>query len=363
MGSVNRQIQPSIVLQAAEWFVRNRGEDLSCADRAAFADWLKSSPLHIEEYLKTAVMSHDLHAAAGSLNAAVELLLSEARSDPTENVVPVWGRTTAHDPASSSRLRTRAGRVAAVAAAVVIAFAAAIWIERDGQRFGLPKGFATVHGEQRSWLLPDGTSLNLNSDSAVTVRYDKRERLVQIERGQVLFQVVHENGRRFRVVAGGTGVIAVGTEFEVFRKSGSTLITVAEGKIAVFTGAAPLTSTRATLPGGTIPVTAGEQLEVDDDSPAAKPSMVNVQQAMAWMQRQIAFERRPLGEIAAEFNRYTAVPIVVQNDRLRGLLISGVFSAYDTESFVAFVSRLDDVEIHRTAECILVSVDVNAGQR
>ena len=75
---------------------------------------------------------------------------------------------------------------------------------------------------------------------------------------------------------------------------------------------------------------------------------------MAWVQRQVAFTERPLGEVAEEFNRYGAVPIIVQSERLRELPISGIFNAYDTDSFVAFIGRLDGVEIDRTAQRILV---------
>ena len=81
------------------------------------------------------------------------------------------------------------------------------------------------------------------------------------------------------------------------------------------------------------------------------------QQAVAWVQRQVAFTERPLGEVAAEFNRYGAVPIIVQSERLRELPISGIFNAYDTDSFVAFIGRLDGVEIDRTPGGILVRAD------
>jgi hypothetical protein len=36
--------------------------------------------------------------------------------------------------------------------------------------------------------------------------------------GQVLFQVAHDSSRRFRVVAGAAGAIAVRTEFDVYPK-------------------------------------------------------------------------------------------------------------------------------------------------
>jgi transmembrane sensor len=376
VATVDDKTQLLIARQAAEWFVRNRGVVISAEDRARFAAWLRSSPLHIEEYLKTAVISRDLHAAIDTMDVDIEALLADVHSDAAANVVPMRGHDGAMGEEMSSDRATRplpsnaspraSGwrrgfawrlgpiQVAATLATVIAVLAGVVWTERDGQRFGLPKHFVTAHGEQRSWLLPDGTSLNLNSDSAVTVRYDDHERLVQIDRGQALFQVVHESRRRFRVQSGDIGVIAVGTAFEVFRKPHSTVVTVAEGRVAVFTHDSPRPTSLATLPAAPVSVSAGEQVQIVDHTPPAKPATVNVQQAMAWVQREIAFDQRPLGEVAADFNRYSAVPIVIQSDRLRDLAVSGVFSAYDTDSFIAFISRLDGAQIERSRDRIIV---------
>lgn len=344
----------SVAREAADWFVRNRAKTLSERDRAAFAEWLKLSPLHIEEYLKTAVTSRDLRTAIDSMEMDIDVLIRDALAQRDVTIVAFTERAPSEHPRVSRGWHIPLTRVVAIAASALLILGGLIVLERDGQRFGIPKDFVTEHGEQRSWLLPDGTGLSLNSDSVVTVQYNSRERLVKVKRGQALFQVAHESARRFRVSAGETGVIAVGTEFDVFRKSGSTLVTVVEGTVAVFTGDVPRVTSRASLPSKALAVVAGEQVQVNDDLRPAQPAKVNVQQAVAWLQRQIAFDQRPLGEVAAEFNRYGQVPILVQTDSLRDLRISGVFNAYDTDSFLTFISRLDGVQIDRTAARILI---------
>ena len=355
--SRDEEVRVSIAQEAAVWFVRNRAKAVSAQERAAFGLWLKSSPMHVEEYLKTAVIARDLHAAIDPSHPDFKSWLEDAQAD--DNVTSLVPRNRNQ----SENLEVQAGRlkrfrpIATIAATILMVIVGVLWLQRDGERFGLPRRFVTVHAEQGSWLLPDGTSMSLNSDSAVTVRYNTHERVIEVERGQALFHVAHERARRFRVIAGEAGVIAVGTEFDVFRKSGSTQVTVVEGKVAVFSGEAPAMTTSAVLPLQTLSVGAGEQIQVADHSPPARARTVNVQQAVAWVQRQVAFTERPLGEVAAEFNRYGAVPIVVQSERLRELPISGIFNAYDTDSFVAFIGRLDGVEIDRTPQRILVRAD------
>ena len=356
MSKDDEEVRVSIAQEAAVWFVRNRAKAVSAQERAAFGLWLKSSPMHVEEYLKTAVIARDLHAAIDPSHPDFKSWLEDAQSDDETSVVPLHRHPSRELEVQAGRLK-RLRPIAAIAATILMVIVGVLWLQRDGERFGVPRRFVTVHAEQGSWLLPDGTSMSLNSDSAVTVRYNAHERVIEVERGQALFHVAHERARRFRVIAGEAGVIAVGTEFDVFRKSGSTQVTVVEGKVAVFSGEAPEMTTSAVLPPQTLSVGAGEQIQVVDHSPPVRASAVNVRQAVAWVQRQVAFTERPLGEVAAEFNRYGAVPIIVQSERLRELPISGIFNAYDTDSFVAFIGRLDGVEIDRTPQRILVRAD------
>ena len=79
-------------------------------------------------------------------------------------------------------------------------------------------------------------------------------------------------------------------------------------------------------------------MHVDAGGVLAQPTPVDVQQTLAWLQRQIAFEQRPLGEVADEFNRYGSIPVEIDDAALRALPISGVFDAYDIDSFVAFLA-------------------------
>ena len=66
------------------------------------------------------------------------------------------------------------------------------------------------------------------------------------------------------------------------------------------------------------------------------------------------FANHPLGEVVAEFNRYGRVPIEVEDEALRSVPITGVFDAYDTDSFVVFLATLDNVVVQRTPSRIRV---------
>jgi transmembrane sensor len=348
------QVRAAVAQQAGTWFIANQSGPLEHAERAAFMSWLKASPVHVEEYLGVALVAHDLPAAADDSQMPLESLIELARTDHSDDVVSLEAFAPVPMPAPP---RTRAplqwSFVTTAAAMVLVLGASALWWMRDGEFLGLPKSYQTVHGEQIVAELPDGTELRLNTNSAVTVRFTREERVVEMARGQALFTVARDEHRRFRVTAGDVHVIAVGTRFDSYRKPDTTIVTVVEGRVAVLAGRPPPPG-GAGIPAGAVRVNQGYQLRVDTGGGSAHPIPVDVQQAVAWLQRKIAFERRPLGEVADEFNRYVSGPIEIDDAALRALPISGVFDAYDIDSFVAFLQTLDGVRVERTGAQIRV---------
>jgi transmembrane sensor len=349
------QIRAAVAQQAGTWFILNQSGPLEHRERAAFMAWLKASPIHVEEYLGVALIAHDLPAAAEEPEMPIESLIALALADNTEDVVvPLEPSLTERKVAPRTVLAERGWSFAASLAAMVLLLAgAALWWVRDGELLGLPKSFQTAHGEQAAVRLPDGSQLHLNTDSAVTVRYGRNERVVELARGQALFTVVPGDPRRFRVTAGNIHVLALGTRFDTYRKPDATIVTVVEGSVAVLAGRPPAPAVTGIPPGATR-VNAGYLAHVDTGEVPAQPMAADVQQTVAWLQRKIAFERRPLGEVADEFNRYVSIPIEIDDPALRALPISGVFDAYDVDSFLAFLQTLDGVRVERASTRIRV---------
>ncbi|HZI26677.1 MAG TPA: FecR domain-containing protein [Gemmatimonadaceae bacterium] len=347
MTPSEEQVRAAVAQQAGTWFIANQSGSLEQAERADFMAWLKASPIHVEEYLGVALVAHDLPAAAEDPRLPLESLLELARADDTDRVVPIEASLSVREPARRIRAPYRRSFATSIAAVALLLAASVLWWMRDGEFLGLPKAYQTAHGEQAVAQLPDGTELHLNTDSAVTVRYTRSERVVEIARGQALFTVARDDHRRFRVAAGDVHVVAVGTRFDSYRRPDATIVTVVEGSVAVLSGSPPPPGVTG-FPPGALRVNAGYQVHVDTGGVSAQPIPVDVQQTVAWLQRKIAFEQRPLGEVADEFNRYVPIPIEIDEAALRALPISGVFDAYDIDSFVAFLQALDGVRVERT---------------
>jgi transmembrane sensor len=350
MTPSDEEVRTAIAQQAAEWFIANQAGPLPEEDGAAFLAWLKASPIHVREYLGVARVARHLPAAVGKPPVPLETFLAQAAALDGDSVVSLPRPV----PETKSPVVRRRSMAWPIAASLIALAAGVLWWAHDGELFGIPKTYQTAHGEQSVERLPDGSVLRLDTDSQATVRYSATERLIEIRRGQVLLEVAHENRRRFRVAAGDAGAIALGTRFDVYRKRSAAEFTVVYGEIAVFTGQPSWLRGGAGIPAAVQRVTAGYQVRVDGGVLSAHPVPVDLEQTLGWLQHKIVFEHRPLGEVAAEFNRYGKIPVEIEDEALRTLPVSGVFDAGDTESFVAFLETLPGVRVERSSERIRI---------
>ena len=359
MRSSNDPTRDVIAEQAAEWYVTNRSGSADHETRATFVAWLKASPVNVEEYLGVTAIAASVTSAAVDPEFDLDALVERARHSDT--VVAV-----AHAPSHRARQhaptrRTRAWSRIAIAASLLIGVATSvIWSTRDGERWDLPRTYRSARGATTVQQLPDGSTVHLDTDSQVTVRYSRGERLVDLDRGQAVFQVAHEGLRRFRVVAGAAQVIAVGTRFDVYRRAGSVTVAVVEGTVAVRLSPTTVGSLGDAPAEQEVRVGAGYEVDVREQ--LAVPRRSNIKAATAWLKGQIVFRDRALGEVAAEFNRYGSVPLEIDDQSLRAVLISGVFDAYDTDSFAAFLQTLGGVVVEKTPSRIRVR-SIAAGNR
>jgi transmembrane sensor len=352
------EVRKIIAKQAAEWFVNNWSAVAEEQERVAFMNWLRTSPLHVEEYLRIAAVSRDLKAVAADPRLSLEGLLADAGdddslSDEADHAAAV--RHPVERPRATRSSWLPAWRFGVIAAGLSVVLAGVLW-----HWAGVPKEaetavrFATAHGEQRSWTLTDGSVVQLNTDSAVRVEFEPKERLIELTQGQVYFSVAKIPNRRFRVVVNGVNIVAVGTQFDIYRRDQSVLVTVTEGRIAVYGGgknAAPDTASS----GQPVNVGAGEQIRINAGAVLEEPTKAVINQNESWRSGRIVFEDQPLSDVVEQFNRYAKLPIGVSDPELRSVRISGEFDAHDIESFCTFLRRIDGVVVIRTPTSVDVS--------
>jgi transmembrane sensor len=362
-------VREQIAAEAAQWllaFQRNSGDR---PESTEFSDWLLRSPLHIEEFLSVSAAWFCMQLPdAGEYTTAA--LIEAAKRDATpSNIFSLPGSQAAR-PVSLHKPAARRGRylVAAAAAVMALVVGGSVWVLREGWPSGTR--FATALGEQWSVALSDGSIMFLNTDSEVRVRWTAHERHIDLLRGEARFQVAKNRARPFIVSTPDASVRAVGTIFDVRAEPTRTQVAVIEGLVQVDalsitadTGGrqARAKGTVSPAPASRMQLSAGQVAAVS--SAGIRPNEgASIKSIMAWMDRQLVFDDQPLSEVIAEFNRYRSVPIVLDDEQLATLKISGIFDASDPESLVAYLLRYEAVNVIHPNDGTLHLVGKRPGQ-
>jgi transmembrane sensor len=337
----------SIFEQAAHWWELLNSDSTSNSDQREFGEWVARSPERVEAFLQTA----RLVKAAKSPRVkwpvtSTEVLIRDAKASP-DTVLPFSAaRTTT---SVTGRATRRSGNRIAWAAAAVLLLGAALTLFMLEK----PQEFKTALGEQRSVLLADGSRMTLNTASTVEVKIHKSHREVLLVQGEALFEVAHDAARPFVVRAGSAVLKDMGTLFNVDMRLSATTVTVVEGEVGVESAMRESSGTTVGRgvgdAGGALMLRANERVVVTPAGVGTPQHGVNVAASVAWTQRQLMFEHRPLSEVAEEFNRYNKDRIEIDSAELKRREVTGVFEAKDPVSFVAFLSSVPGVEIREGA--------------
>jgi transmembrane sensor len=359
MTSNDEKIRAAIAEQAGDWFVGNDEGLPDVQDSADLAAWLKTSPVHIEEFLGVSVIARDLREARTHPDYSLEAILARARAEDEPGVHLL--RQPPSDAVRVGASRRWLAATLAMAACVLLSIGF-FWTWNGPNRHPTASDgmtalhFETRRGEQLTRRLADDSVLHLNTDSAITIRYGKHERVAVLTTGEADFEVAHEPERAFRVLAGSVEVSDLGTKFDVRLERDSTVVTVVEGKVAV--GPSTAAGRPAGSPWSDVQVGANQQVIISNGIwPPAKAAAVDAQRATAWLRREISFAHEPLEKVAAEFNRYAPKPIEIVTPGLQKLEISGVFATDDPAAFIAFLRSMEGVRVEETATRFRVSRD------
>ncbi len=228
-----------------------------------------------------------------------------------------------------------------------------------------PNLYTTATGEQSSVPLLDGSLVVLNTRSTLRVAFSEAYRDVHLADGEALFDVAKEAGRPFGVFTGKAVIQVVGTQFNVRTTADGVTVTVVEGVVDVSTAAAEDVVGTGALDGQNsgfdlprpVRLKVGQRAQIKSDSAETVIAEALVEDTIAWRQHRLVFNALPLKQVIEEFNRYKDPPVVIEDQTLESLPISGVFRSNNRDSFLQFLSRMELAESStRTDGTIVLTV-------
>ncbi len=319
---MNRTPEPSETqTQAAAWLVRLDAEN-SAATLAQWRQWLSEDARHRAAYLRLENSWHhadclkNLQPLDGTVDASVLETFPGTCTFPQKRPPPLRPEVV---------YRTLA------AALALISLVLAAWLCIAKPNRGVHR---TELGGFERVMLPDGSTILLNTNSEIRVRFNSRRRAIALIRGEALFHVAPDARRPFDVEAGDTTVSAIGTSFAVRLQAPRRIeVLVAQGRVAIDPQAAP--ARPSTL-------AANEDATIDAGSPPHVERMdaEGMARKLAWTQGNLWFEQQTLAGAVAEFNHYNRRKLVLADPAIATLRIGGSFEATDPDAFVTALQHV-----------------------
>ncbi|KGK40896.1 hypothetical protein LH51_12070 [Nitrincola sp. A-D6] len=304
---------------AAQWYARLCSEDAGPVDEHALQQWLNSDPIHLWAWQRVDQLQARLgqvpgHLALKTLERA-EQHFSVSRRSVLKGLVLMVG---------TGSLGMAAYRYAPVDH----------WLADHH----------TATGEIKHLTLDDGTTLTLNTASAVDIHFNANERLVLLREGEIMVTTASkniENPRPFIVQTPQGRVRALGTRFSV---------RVLEEKIqvAVFEHSVEVT-TRA---GSQSLCLAGQRLTFTADS--ASPPTELAPTDDAWTRQMLVVQNMRLDVFMAELGRYRT-GVLRCTPSVAHYRITGAFRVDDTDQALHALNKSFPVSINaRTRYWVIV---------
>ena len=308
-------VSPKVRREAVNWLVELQSDIVTNETRDQWQKWRMSHPDHEYAWQQIEVFSRKLRGLSSPLAHA-----------------------TLTPPHSVSRRR------AVKALTILIFLGGGTWLTGE-ERFWCrgPEDYCTSIGEHKAVMLSDGTSIELNSSSAIAVKFDDVQRLIRLVNGEIMVITAPDpklaNGsgaERPLLIETAQGILrAIGTRFTVRQFDVSQ-----QGKssVAVFEGAVEIRSTTGRM----------QRLNVGQQAAFTREGVIAVGEACesdtAWRQGMIVARDMPLIDFLAELGRHqsgwlSCDPVVAQ------LKVTGTYPLADIGKILTALQRTLPIDV------------------
>ncbi len=297
----------AIEAEAAAWVARFDGGDVSAEEYAKFQSWLNQSAVHrhaVGEYGRLLAEFSNMKQLAAALEAG--------------------RKASAQDRRPVATLMSRRWLAYAAGGSLAAVLAAAIVFRGLQEPPPIVQSYETAIGAQKNAVLPDGSTVVLNTNTRIDVKIFRKRREVRLVRGEAYFEVVHDEKRPFTVVAGRGQVRDIGTAFEVQLLNSSVSVSVATGSVEI-SALLPEGDTSGTVPQRLAIVNAGQNALFDRKiERLERLSDADMNRRLAWRQGVLIYAGEPLATVVTDISRYSTLTIEL-DPKLRDRRVGGSF--------------------------------------
>ncbi|MFO2464418.1 FecR domain-containing protein [Pseudomonas sp. 15FMM2] len=305
-------VEPKVRDAAIDWIVRTQSGVMNATDHRALEQWRQASAEHEYAWQRVLSLPLLLQPGAGLLaDTTARRALESAGTD-------LQGRRQILKCLFAAGLLGGTAWQSVDTTLVRAAFA----------------NYRTGTGERRRWVLDDGSTLWLNTASAVNLELTADQRHVQLIEGEVALDA-RAASRPLQVITQHAVVYTPEANVLVRQGPRHTQVTVLRGLAHVSPQNSPVPLTLA----------AGWQTRIDSLG-ASAPRRVDLVVAQAWLRGILPAERMRLDLLLSELARYRP-GILRCSEQVAGLRVTGSFQLDDIETALALIAHTLPVRIER----------------
>ncbi|GAB7529251.1 FecR family protein [Pseudomonas sp. 3A(2025)] len=281
--------------EAADWLMRLSEGELNDQESAEWERWKTSSPERSRAWARAQVLQNKLGGLPPSL------------------------AMSALDRPGSPKRRAALGKLAMLLAILPAGWGS--WKLAETEQWSADA--RTAVGQRRELALADGSTIILNTDTAIDIVFDASQRLVHLREGEILVQTATDSlplPRPFLISTRQGRLQALGTRFTVRERQQRTHLAVLEGAVKV-----ELADNRQVSP---LIVNAGQRTDFSSGSFAQVTPADRY--TSAWTQGMLMADKMRLADFVDELTRYHR-GFVRLDPALADLRISGAYPISDTQ--------------------------------
>lgn len=313
----SKPVSASVLEAAIAWQLSLDSGSGSVQEREAFARWHAADEEHARAWRQLGMLDQRFSVASGPARAA--LLQSRVS------------------------IRRRMRKVGSGLASIVAVIGLALFA--GGRYLPLDYWLADQHtttGEQRTLRLADGTLINLNTHSALDVRFDDKQRRIVLQEGEILVETGHNDPRPFIVETRDGSMRALGTRFLVKREDQGTRLSVLKSAVA----AHPQATDQEQI------LREGQQVLMRREG--FGPMLALSPGVDAWTRGMLVVDNARLEDLVHELGRYRRGYLGVE-PHVADLRITGSFPLHDTDLALAALLPTLPVQVeHHTRWWVVV---------
>lgn len=313
-GIVSLPSSAQIEDEAASWLVVFEREQVSEELQAEFQIWIDKNPRHKEAFDRLSNVWGEL----------AQLTVLEDHAEAVTATPQFRAVSTQH------------WSFFAIAASICLVMIGGwIYMSLQSAELNDKAYYETATGEQKEVVLPDGSTVHLNTGTRLAIDFNSYARNLTLFSGEAYFEVAKNARRPFSVIAGEGRVTALGTIFSVRLLPSTELeVLVEEGRVAI----APILPDSKSndqpkyQPATLQELSAGSYALFDEQIQTVQQiEAKELHRKLSWRQGMLVYKGEPLSEVVTDISRYTDYRIEIVDSALHDLPIGGYFQIGDIE--------------------------------